>query len=238
VLIVVIGLGVLVRRTSPALPQGTTSHPPGSVSPPAIAVNPSPATWRKLVDASVASGRIAAPAILATLRMPVDVTRGNEPRHDSVTAPAGVVVEESRPKFRWDGQPGAVYTVSVLDVDREVARSAPLRSETWTPEHDLERGRTYRWQVKASRGKDMWIIPPAPQPAPVFAVLDDAAHRDLDFARRTYPGDHLLLGVLAAHYGLQKEAIEELTRNHSDHPDSRSPALLESVRAWAKGDGR
>ena len=117
------------------------------------------------------------------------------------------------------------------------ARSAPLRSNVWTPEPDLARGRTYRWQVEARRGKETWIIPPAPLSAPVFALLDDSAHRDLESARRSHPDDHLLLGVLAAHYGLQEEAIAELTRHQSAHSDASSTALLDSVRAWRKGEG-
>ncbi len=162
--------------------------------------------------------------------MPVDVTRGNGPRQDAAVAPSGVVIDIPRPTFRWSGVSGAKYTVSVLDGDREVAVSAPLRSNDWTPERDLTRGRTYRWQVRASRGKETWIIPSAPQPAPLFALLDDVAHRDLDSARRKYPDDHLLLAVLEAHYGLQAEAVEEL----EGHPGPDSAPLLDNVRAWSK----
>ncbi len=170
--------------------------------------------------------------------MPAETVRGKGAGRAASVSPNGVVLEDPRPTFRWSGWPGAVYTVSVFDGDHETARSAPLRSSVWTPERDLERGRTYRWQVEARRGKETAIIPPAPQPAPLFDLLDDSAHRELDSARRRYPDDHLLLGVLAAHYGLQDEAIAELTRHHSAHPDSHSAALLDSVRAWSKGDQR
>ena len=237
VVIVVIGLGVLVRRATTTFPRGAAARPRAQVSPSHTPADPSLVVWRALVDAAVSNGRIAPPAILATLRMPDDVIRGAGARQASAAAPNGIVVEDARPHFEWSGSPGAVYTVSVLDGDREAARSGPLRSSVWIPERDLERGRTYRWQVETRRGKETWIVPPAPQPAPAFALLDDAAHRDLDSARRSHPDDHLLLGVLAAHYGLQAEAIEELTRHHSAHSDARSAALLDSVRAWRKGEG-
>lgn len=148
------------------------------------------------------------------------------------------MVEDSRPAFRWSGSPGAVYTLSIFAADLEVARSAPLHDNVWRSQQDLPRGRTYRWQVEARLDAKTWIIPMTPQPAPTFALLDDAAHRDLDAARRRYPGDHLLLGVLAAHYGLQGEAIEELSRYQSSHPDARSAALLASVRAWTNVERR
>ena len=236
-IIVVIGLGISVRRATTASPREVTLHPPAKVSPSHAHADPSLAAWRALVDAAVSNGEIAPPALLATLQMPGDVMRGDGARQASAAAPNGVVIEDTHPTFRWSGSPGAVYTVSILDGDREAARSAPLRSNVWTPEPDLARGRTYRWQVEARRGKETWIIPPAPLSAPVFALLDDSAHRDLESARRSHPDDHLLLGVLAAHYGLQEEAIAELTRHQSAHSDASSTALLDSVRAWRKGEG-
>jgi anti-sigma factor ChrR (cupin superfamily) len=238
VLIVVIGIGVAVRRKPTSLPTKTVGRPPISTSTATLLADPPPAAWRALVDSAITSGRIAPPAILATLRMPAETVRGEGAGRASAVAPNGVVLDDPRPSFLWGGSPGAVYTVSVFDGDREAMRSVPLRSSAWTPERDLERGRMYRWQVEARRGNETSIIPPAPQPAPLFELLDDSAHRALDSARRRYPGDHLLLGVLAAHYGLQDEAIEELTRYQSAHPDSHSASLLDSVRAWSMGDQR
>jgi hypothetical protein len=236
VLVVVAGLAAIVRSAVTKPRPGTVRHPSISLSTATPPADARPAEWRALVDAAVASGRIAPPAILATLRMPEETLRGEGATGATPVSPNGVVLEDPRPQFRWSGSPGAVYTVSIFDGDREIARSTPLRSSVWIPQHDLERGRIYRWQVTANRGKETWIIPQAPRPAPRFDLLDDAAHRDLDSARRRYPGDHLLLGVLAAHYGLQEVAIAELTRHHSAHPDSRSAALLDSARAWPKGD--
>ncbi|MEO8033832.1 MAG: hypothetical protein ABI837_05325 [Acidobacteriota bacterium] len=230
---VLLVLGALVRRAPTKL--ATAARPPLSVSSVRARADLPPAAWRALVDAAVDSGRIAPPPILATLRVPIEATRGLGAVHTFAVTPNGVMIDDPRPTFRWSGVPGAVFCVSVFFGDREVARSAPLRHELWTPERDLERGRTYRWQVEARRGDRTWIIPRAPQPAPLFALLDDAAHRELDSAHRLYPGDHLLLGVLAAHHGLQEAASGELTLHHALHPDARSAALLDSVRAWRSG---
>jgi hypothetical protein len=235
-LVVVAGTGLLVKR-APTKSTSVPSRPPAvtvSKAPPPAPVLP--AEWRALVAAAVDRGRIAPPAILATLHVPGDTLRGEGSGETSAVAPDGVVIDDPRPELRWSGVSGAIYIVSIFAGDREVARSAPLRRASWTPERTLERGETYRWQVEARRGNESWIIPPAPQPAPLFAILGEAGHRDLDAARRRYPDDHLLLGVLAAHYGLQREATRELTLDRAAHPDSRAVALLASVRAWRSGE--
>lgn len=230
-IVVVAGLGLLLRRpptknpvepSRPPVVTTTTVHPPTVVM---------PAEWRALVAAAVENERIAPPALLATLRMPGEATRGEGMQRASAVAPDGVVIDDPRPHFRWEGSPGAVYTVSVFAGDREAARSAALRKASWVPERDLDRGQTYRWQVEARRGNETWIIPAVPQPAPRFRLLDDAGHQDLESARCRYPDDHLLLGVLAAHYGLQGEAIAELTL---DREAQSRPALLDSVKAWGQ----
>jgi anti-sigma factor RsiW len=238
ILLLIAGIAVAVRLVPTRHPLENpprTSVP--APTPPPMAEAP-PAAWRALVDAALASGRLAPPAILSTLRMPGDVTRSGGQRQPSAMTPDGVIVEDSRPELRWSGAPGAVYTVSLFDGDVEVERSAPIHENVWKPQRDLPRGRIYRWQVEARRNAKTWIIPMTPQPAPIFALLDDAAHRELDSARARYPGDHLLLGVLAAHYGLQEEAVGELTRHQSSRPDARSKALLESVRAWRNVEPR
>jgi len=239
-LVVVAGAGLLGRRP-PTKSTIAPSRPPtimvANAPTPAAVL---PAEWRALVAAAVDRGRIAPPAILATLRVPGDTMRGEGSRETAVVAPDGIVIDDPRPELRWSGSSGAVYVVSIFAGDREVDRSAPLRSASWTPARALERGQTYRWQVEGQRGNQTWIIPPAPQPAPLFALLDEPGHRVLDSARRRYPDDHLLLGVLAAHYGLQREAIEELTDEltlgRAAHPDPRLAALLASVRAWRSED--
>ena len=161
-----------------------------------------------------------------------DALRGGGSQSFSAVTPDGVVIEDPRPTFRWSESPGAVYRVSVFAGDREAMRSAPLHQNAWTPDRDLQRGRTYRWQVDARRGQQSWTLPRIPQPAPIFRLLDETAQRDLDAARHRDPEDHLLLGVLAAHYGLREEAIAQLTLHHSSHPDPAADALLASVQAW------
>src|SRR5438477_577897 len=81
-----------------------------------------------------------------------------------------------------------------------VARSATLDRNRWTPEQPLARGRAYAWQVRVIRGAGVETLPPPPRPNPRFRVIGDYEARDLAEARTSYPNDHLLLGVLAAHH--------------------------------------
>jgi hypothetical protein len=238
VVLLAAGIAVALRLVPTSHPIANPRYTPIAVPTPAPIAEAPPAAWRALVDAAVADGRLTPPPLLATLRMPADVARSGETGQHSAMAPDGVIVDDTRPELRWSGTPGAVYSVSVFDGDVEVARSAPLRENVWKPQRDLPRGRTYRWQVEARRNAKTWIIPMTPQPAPAFALLDDAAHRELDSARKRYPDDHLLLGVLAAHYGLQEEALVELTRHQKSHPDARVAALFRSVGAWSNAAGR
>jgi hypothetical protein len=237
-LLLVAGIAIALRLVPARHPAGTARRTPIQVPAAAAVAEAPPAAWRELVDAAVAKGRMAPPAMLAALWMPGDMARSEGKGEFSAMVPDGVIVDDARPELHWSSTPGAVYTVSVFDGDLEVARSAPIHENVWKAQHDLPRGRTYRWQVEARRDAKTWIIPMTPQPAATFALLDDAAHRELDSARGRYPDDHLLLGVLAAHDGLQDEAIAELTRHQSSHPDARSAALLESVRAWRNMDPR
>jgi anti-sigma factor RsiW len=227
-LVLVAGLAVLARRTPAPVARTPIPAPRPSLAAPNAVVS-----WSDLVAAAVAAGRIDPPAILDTLRMPADdALRGGESRTFSAVSPDGVVIENPRPTFRWDASVSAVYSVSVFTGEREVMRSASLHRNVWTPDRDLERGRTYRWQVEARSGSRTWVVPSTPQPAPIFQLLGEAAQRDLDAARRRSPGDHLLLGVLAAHYGLREEAIAQMTLYQSSHADPTATALLASVRGW------
>lgn len=104
--------------------------------------------------ARVLEGRpLKANPILEELRTPDGVARSapGEPEPLKLIGPLGTVVRESRPRFRWTTQQGAVaYSVTVTD-DRFnlVAESARLDGTTWWPEAALERGRVYQWQVTA-----------------------------------------------------------------------------------------
>ena len=183
---------VRVIRTTPA-PITTTTAAPRS-------------EWQRLVDDAVAAGRLPFPNDLEELRRGSETLRGPNGETGARLQPSGIVVEETQPHFTWPETRGATYVVSVFDGETPVAASGPITVARWTPPKPLPRGRTYTWQVEA--GEQPFPTPPAP-PAR-FRIAGAREHDDLRTVRRTHPDDHLLLAVLYARAGLEREAAREL----------------------------
>lgn len=178
---------------------------------------------------------IAAPAAVTAVRiLPDERSRGGDGDQPAVALrPNGVVIDETRPRFEWRAGAGTTEAVSLFEDGKLVVRSPVIHGTSWTPEHDLPRGVVYQWQLEVKKGGKTYTVPAAPRRPPSFAIADEASHRRLNEARRSAPGDHLLLGILAAQAGLQREAVEELDRYSAAHPhDTAARALAASVRRW------
>jgi hypothetical protein len=120
----------------------------------------------------------------------------------------------------------------IIDGSHVVERSGTLIVPRWKPSNPLRRGRTYEWQVEV-HDSGTHIIPAPPAPPAFFHVADADSVRQIEEARRTRPGDHLLLGVLYARAGMQREAMEELSPYTAQHPgDANARGLLEAIRRW------
>jgi hypothetical protein len=155
---------------------------------------------------------------------------GGEPPADM--SPVAAIVDSATPLLTWGAKPGR-YVVSVYDSLERVAQSPALQSAEWRVSPRLTRGKTYAWQVEARRGSSVELLPAPPSPPALFHVLDERSSADLAEARRRFPDDHLLLGVLEARSGLQQEALADLRAYAARHPDDRkAAALAESVAHW------
>lgn len=189
--------------------------------------------WNVAVRDALANGKIAPPAILATLRPRPDVLRTpSSPSADAIMSPAGVVIDTPTPLLEWRAESGQ-FVVSVYDGFERVARSGVLRLREWRVEPALPRGRTYTWQVEIRRGDSVELLPSPPAPMSLFHVLDQNSSALLADARRRFPDDALLLGVLHARFGMQETAIEELRKYAARHSDVRNAAALaDNVSSW------
>ena len=166
------------------------------------------AQWEALVSEALKTARLPYPKDLRALRGPNDRIRGSNAGTPARLDPAGIVIDETRPRFNWPSA-GETAVVSVFDGDRVIAQSEPLRGKEWTPPRDLPRARTLLWQVELRDG-DVRILPEPPAPQAMFRIASQRDHDDLARAKRDHPDDPLLLAVLYARAGLRAQALHEL----------------------------
>jgi hypothetical protein len=168
--------------------------------------------WQQLLDDALKTGKLPFPASLDALQGREDPLRGPDSRGTGDLAPAGVVLDDQRPRLTWQAREGARYTVSIFDGDVTVARSESLERNEWLPDRRLPRGRTYIWQVEVVRDGKKEVLPAPPAPPATFGIASEKDHRELALARRRHPQDHLLHALLAARAGLRAEALAALRR--------------------------
>jgi hypothetical protein len=189
------------------------------------------ADWKSAVDDALRRGTIRMPAELADLQLEADPERALPQQTSIRLAPAGVIVESTRPSFRWTGSAGMTYVVTIFDGRNVAAESPLLREAQWQPGRELRRGRVYQWQVEVRGDGVKTILPEPPAPPALFRVLDAASHEELESARAAHSGDSLLLGVLYARRGLRAEALQELRKTEG----TEAQRLLRDIEAWPMG---
>ncbi len=206
----------MTRRQPHEIPQVTpqlTSLPEPPAPPPTADAHPE---WTRLVAETVRSGQLPFPAVLATLAGETDRVRGTGTQNDGErVTPAGVVLDTPRPEFHWTAEGGSPVVV-IYDGETEIARNPPLRTGSWTPAHDLPRGRTYAWQLEITKNGEIDYVP---SPPALFRIASEEEHRQIEEAHRARPADHLLHAVLYARAGLRAEALASLRM--ADNPDAR-----------------
>jgi hypothetical protein len=192
------------------------------------------AGWSSLVNQAMESGRFALPD-LTDLRPSGGTVRSSDDRGAQKLDPRGVVVETDRPRFSWPATPrGSMYRVVIYRGEREVMSSAELKKTTYVPERPLDRGAIYQWQVLVTNTDGtMEVLPSPPSPPALIRVLSAADAANLAEARRRFPADPLLAGVLEARAGLIDEARRDLAAAARQHPNDMVIARLrDSLPAW------
>src|SRR5262245_11969894 len=197
------------------------------------------ADLQQTIKASLATGRVRAPASVSELAGTASVLMGpGEGVAFPLVSPLATVVSEQQPSFRWGRLEGATgYTVSIYDADfKRIARSEEVNDTAWRLPIKLERGVVYTWQVTAVRNGEAITSPVKPAPEARFKVLDNTTAGELDLTRKTSRGSHLALGIAYARAGLREEAERELELLLKENPGSPvASALLRSVRGWVRG---
>jgi len=177
--------------------------------------------WDAAVLDALARGTVEVPR----QQWPVaDPLRGSNQASAPEMSPTDVVIDSTTPVLTWPATPGRCI-VTIYDGSTRVAQSPSLQSSPWQVSPPLARGRTYVWQVEIRRGGTIELLPAPPAPPAMFQVLDETSSASLAEARRRFPNDHLLLGVLSARCGLQRQAAEELRMYGMQHPEDREVVI-------------
>ena len=183
------------------------------------------ADWNALVRNALATGRIEVANPLPPF--PSDALRGSQDGPSAVRLePAGTIVESQTPALTWSNLDAPVI-VSVYRGETRIAESGPV-SHQWTVDVPLQRGAIYQWQIRSGDA----IYPAPPDPPAELRVLDARSADDLDAARRAFPNDHRILGILYGRAALNARAREELTEHLRLHPkDNAVRRILQNLRA-------
>ncbi|MGH9763007.1 MAG: hypothetical protein ACREAC_19455, partial [Blastocatellia bacterium] len=153
-----------------------------------------PVSYKKLMEHSLAAGRVQLPPWVRDLRGKKSVLMGVPDSSDSfkLETPLGAATLSDRPEFRWKKlEGGSDYVVSVYDEEfNQVAKSSPLTANQWRPGKALKRGRIYLWQVTVTKDGREVMAPAPPEPEARFKVIDSVAASELEDAERDYPDAH------------------------------------------------
>ena len=196
-----------------------------------------PPEYQSLVKNALTGQRIEKSPQLQGLTRPPSSLMGSHDKTQafSVIEPAGQVLLNDRPTFRWSKMEGATsYVVEVYDDQfKQVATSPQLTTPSWSTTQPLARGRVYSWQVKATKDGEDVVSPRPPAPQAKFRILDQAKANELSRAKRAYATSHLTLGLLYAKAGLLKEAEQEFRTLLRSNPNSDvARNLLRQVRSF------
>lgn len=195
-----------------------------------------PPDLRANVEKVLASRRFNQSPAVSDLPLNLNMLRGGNEMVDAITllTPAGVVIENTRPTFRWRPLQGASeYVVTLLDSRfRPIESSGPLTGTEWTIREPLARGGTYSWQIRATVNGQTVIAPKPPAPEARFKVLSQKALATIENARRTQKNYHLAMAVLYWKHGLLDAAERELEAlKHANFDSTVASDLLLSLRS-------
>lgn len=208
---------------SPSAPPRTATAMPAA-SPAVVR----PADWDALVAEVRRTRVLPLPSDIRALATS-DTLRGTVPDPAARLFPAGTVVLESRPVFRWPAVENARYRVTLAANETIVAESEILTTPQWQVAAELSPGVVYRWEVEIDEGGNRSIIPAPPAPPAVFRVVEARDMAAIQQARRDAPDDHLLLALLYARAGAVADARRELEALDRSVHDPLAGILLRQI---------
>lgn len=196
-----------------------------------------PAELQRTVAEFLSAEKIERPIVLDDLAGDKSGLRGEGSSSIiKLLSPAGVVIAEGRPTFRWErAETAESYRIYVSDArGNKVADSGslPPSESQWSPPLSLKRGEVYSWAVGAIVNGEEIISPSPSAPEVKFRVLSTAMAQSLDRVKQT-TNSPLARGIVYAQAGMIAEAEREFQTLVNKNPDAPLPArLLRLVQSW------
>ena len=186
------------------------------------------------VASALKNGRVKAPSFMVDLRGQSGRLMGAGSSTYGLLNPIATAVESRTPTLRWRAIAGAEsYVVTIYSSDsRKIVASGPLTETKWNVSAPLERGRTYTWQVRASKNGEEVVMPPPAAPEAKFRIIDQNNFQEIQLARKSHASSHLMLGIVYAGSGLLDESQREFQKLLDANPKSPvTRSLLRSVES-------
>lgn len=193
----------------------------------------------KLASNALRFGQVESPAEVKQLRSSAMRLMG-QPSEETfrLLRPTGKMIASTRPVFQWQALSGAIeYVVTLANPQTNfVLSSEPLKATQWNPPQALPRGQTYTWQVTATKDGKEIKAPPPDAPEARFRVLTQTQVDEVRRAKKTYAGNHLMLGLVYARNGLLSEAETHFKALLAANPTSAlARQLLQRLRGATRG---
>ena len=194
------------------------------------------AAFEQKVRSALTSQTVEIPAEVNKLRSARGVLMGGPDTGIpfKINGPVGKIIESQRPNLSWQPLNDAEsYRVEIYDDNfNKVAASPSLKTNKWTVDRLLSRGKVYQWQVIATRGGEEIKSPVRPAPEAKFLIADSSHFAEIERARRSAGNSHLILGIVYANAGLLDEAQREFQTLLNSNPNSDiTRKLLAKVKA-------
>lgn len=180
------------------------------------------------------NGRVRTPSFLTDLRGQSGTLMGAGRAPYGLLNPLATAVESRTPTFHWRAVEGAQsYVLTIYDSEaKKVIASDQLTKTSWSTSTPLDRGRTYSWQVRATKNGTEVLMPPPAAAEAKFRVIDQSSLQEIQLVRKSQPSSHLMLGIVYAQSGLLDESEHEFQRLLAANPESPvARSLLREVKA-------
>lgn len=184
-----------------------------------------PLSFRPQFQQAVQTQKITLPTFIIDLREDINLRGDSSDDANLILSPNMQAVRSSFPILKWQRfvDQGEYYVVTIYDRDfNQIMMSENLSAAEWKLTVPLERGKIYKWQVKAENSSQSYSAQ--------FKVLDENAALRVQTIENAVPSSPLARGIGYASEGLLNEAATEFQKEVTRNPQGKlARKLLDSL---------